>query len=755
MGTSLKDICMVSGIVIEDSHNEFSNDWFFVVRIEIACFECGNHESSVFGAHVVAISKLQKPSHLFEVVCKKCATFLTSTWRSQLVEESEIEYLARILPGSQLNCTTCHRDKFRGTLDSLGSLAHTNPVPIVSSDLVTNTTQVVPVLNLSTYFTQKVTLSVPPWQREYTWDATSEDGEVAVLLEDLKQFVEDEQKSEYLLGAVILCKTDDPKVVYLIDGQQRTVTLTLLIMCCYQHLKENEALSAEHFRFQTKIHNMITSSEYGYKPHVNFTQENANKILAQIWDWLNAESERGAKFIEETETYSRTQNNLLSVVGFISKKLQNEDWFKTTDLVPALEKILDGVKLIQLQLEGKREAIQAYDRINHRGLRLNDADLIKNQLFELVDDKAFDEISESWQGMVQSLQESKSGKFQDPKYLIRAHAWTVSDGKKITYDELSDFYKDKYLGTKQDPLPFAQELELFATSLVNYIKHKHVRHGDLPLLLPSQMLGSVQHFPVLLAGDAIASKESFTRLYHQVASRTLLYVLSKERPPEFESYIPKWAGAVRKAGKAVTPEELDAIYNEFAFGSLETAAVTKEKLINNLHLQMDSWRVGNSADKKKIRASLAVMSWWLDQLCEKTFPDIDDFFKTRKTKNKGWDIEHIAAVAYENEHINLDQKHSIGNLALLSPLDQRGAKNAPPSDKLAIYTQSVLVLSKTVTGESLTPRMNKVRDEIYSACQIEPAWSLATWDSKAINARQEFYKSFMTAIVNMELPLPE
>ena len=170
---------------------------------------------------------------------------------------------------------------------------------------------------------------------------------------------------------------------------------------------------------------------------------------------------------------------------------------------------------------------------------------------------------------------------------------------------------------------------------------------------------------------------------------------------------------------------------------------------------MDSWRVGNSADKKKIRASLAVMSWWLDQLCEKTFPDIDDFFKTRKTKNKGWDIEHIAAVAYENEQINLDQKHSIGNLALLSPLDQRGAKNAPPSDKLAIYTQSVLVLSKTVTGESLTPRMNKVRDEIYSACQIEPAWSLANWDSEAINARQEFYKSFMTAIVNMELPLPE
>ena len=754
MSKSLKAVSRAHGISLSSESQEFLGDWFHVGEIEVECDLCGITNSKVFGSHLAGGSTPENPVHHLEAMCSKCSNFVTSNWRSQHGLGSDMNIQAIEVDETRLNCVICHRDRFRVTLDSLNSLTHNKQMPIVPSDLAPNATQVVPVLNLNSYFTQNFTLSVPPWQREYTWDATNEDGEVAILLDDLKQFVEDEQKTEYLLGAVILCKTEDPGVVYLIDGQQRTVTLTLLMMCCYQHLKANEALSAKHFRFQTKIHNMITSSDYGYKPHVNFTQENANKILAQIWDWMNAESERGAKFIEETETYSRTQNNLLSVIGFISKKLQNEDWFKTEDLVPALEKILEGVKLIQLQLDGKREAIQAYDRINHRGLRLNDADLIKNQLFEMVDDKAFDEISESWQGMVHSLQESKSGKFQDPKYLIRAHAWTVSDGKKITYDDLSDFYKANYLGKSQEPLAFAQELERFATSLVNYIKHKHVKHGDLPLLHPSQALGSVQHFPVLLAGDEITSKESFTTLYNQVASRTLLYVLSKERPPEFESYIPKWAAAVRKAGKAVTTQELDSIYNEFAFGSPETASATREKLINNLHLQMDSWRVTNSADKKKIRASLAVMSWWLDQLCEKTFPDIDDFFKTRKIKKTGWDIEHIAAVAFETTGISLDLKHSIGNLALLSPQDQRGAKNDPPEKKLAIYTHSVLILSKTVTGESFTPRINKVRDEIYSKCGIEPTWSLVNWDSNAIAARQDFYKSFMTAIVNMELPLP-
>ncbi len=629
-------------------------------------------------------------------------------------------------------------------------------MPIVKETNLNDSTQVVPVLNLNSYFTQTFTLSVPPWQREYTWDATGEDGEVAVLLDDLKQFVEDEDKHEYLLGAVILCNTEDPASMYLIDGQQRTVTLTLLLMCCFQHLRANNLLTEKDFIFQTKLHNMITGSEHNYRPRVNFQQENANSILAQIWDWMNAESDKGRKFIEETETYSKTQNNLLAVVGYINKKLVSEEWFSNGNLVISLEKILSGVKIIQLRLEGKREAIQAYDRINHRGLTLSDADLIKNQLFELVDDSVFEDISESWQDMVKSLQACKSIRFQDPKYLIRAHAWTVS-GKKITYDELSDYYKDHYLDKVQKPLRFAQELEADASALADFINHKHREFGgvDLPMLLPAQNLGAVQHYPVLLAGRSIASQAAFMRLYHQVSARTLLYVLSKERPPEFESYIPKWATAIRAAGKEVSIEEVDAIYEKFAFGDDANSTETFNQLISNLHLQIDSWRVSNSADKKKIRASLALMSWWFDQLSSKTFNNIDDFFKTRKKKSKGWDIEHIAAVAYQDSDIPLEIKHSFGNLALLSPSDQRGALNAAPIDKFDIYSQSELVLSKTVTGTTLTKNIDKMKNEIYALCEITPDWSLENWSINSIESRKEFYKAFITAIVTMKIQLPE
>lgn len=56
--------------------------------------------------------------------------------------------------------------------------------------------------NLKEYLTQGRVIRIPPWQREYGWKA-SENGQVGVLLSDLKDFI-DSGDSEYLIGSVIL-----------------------------------------------------------------------------------------------------------------------------------------------------------------------------------------------------------------------------------------------------------------------------------------------------------------------------------------------------------------------------------------------------------------------------------------------------------------------------------------------------------------------------------------------------------------------
>ena len=248
--TSLKQCCEEYGLEPTVKELDASLHWFHVDNVLTNCHCCTSNISILFATHVGNNVSPLSETHIFETLCSSCSNITTDTWEAQFmtIHGTRSEDFPYIPPVK--SCAECHRNIFLSTLDSVQTVKHNTQMPIVTDPTVINPEQqVVPVLNLSSYFTQNFTLSVPPWQREYTWDATNEEGEVGVLLDDLKQFAEDKDKSEYLLGAVILCKTDDPEVVYLIDGQQRTVTLTLLIMCCYQYLKENQLLSAEHFRF--------------------------------------------------------------------------------------------------------------------------------------------------------------------------------------------------------------------------------------------------------------------------------------------------------------------------------------------------------------------------------------------------------------------------------------------------------------------------------------------------------------------------
>ena len=86
----------------------------------------------------------------------------------------------------------------------------------------------IPVISLMEYFTQSRVLVIPPWQREYSW-SVAEDEQVDTLLKDLKKFLTDDSASEYLLGSIVLCTLpNENSRPLLIDGQQRTLTLTLL-----------------------------------------------------------------------------------------------------------------------------------------------------------------------------------------------------------------------------------------------------------------------------------------------------------------------------------------------------------------------------------------------------------------------------------------------------------------------------------------------------------------------------------------------
>jgi hypothetical protein len=597
-----------------------------------------------------------------------------------------------------------------------------------------------PVVSLEEYFNQHRTLVIPPWQREYSWG----DQQVETLLDDLKNFYENTGVSQYLLGSVILCEENidgEKSEPLLIDGQQRSLTLTLFLMCARKYLKTNNLIdgtSDKHTKLSQDILNCLTDNPEGrYFPKVSMNQAKANEILAELFDWSNTTSPTvGADIFQRADLQTRTQRNLSEVAKAIYSKFQANEWVLLDDFIPALIKIMDGIKLIELTVTDKRESIAIFDRINDRGMLLSKADLIKNIIFSRVSDKEFDQISDSWNDMSERLMETKKVRLQDPKYLLRAMSH-IQFGAHPGYDNLATFWEDKFNdeATRISAKSFSDSLPVTAKSLLNLVKGEHPEFHSVPEIFLASELGSVQHYSVLLAGSQITDEKAYRTLMSQVNYRTMLYMLSKERTQSFDLMVPEWANAVHELKAGATVEQLKEVY--------KSVALPTDEIFYNLQLRMSEWLYGSAGDRKKMRAVLALLSTHLNNACGKPLKIQDAMRSSRRSGMMPWQLEHIAPQSRNTEPI----WHGIGNLVLLAPTDNLEASDKDPSLKKLHYNQSELVLTKTLSDMQIVNTSAAKVSELYGKLgNFVPTWSLDSWDKKAIEARGEFYYKYLVDI---------
>jgi uncharacterized protein with ParB-like and HNH nuclease domain len=212
-----------------------------------------------------------------------------------------------------------------------------------------------PVVSLLEYLNQSRTLIIPQWQREYSWDV-GEDQQVDTLLDDLQTFYVNKEVSQYLIGSVILCDeatNSTKKSPLLIDGQQRSLTFTLFLMCARKYLRTHDLIKGHndpHMKLSNDILNSLTENPDGkFVPKVSMNQAKANEILAELFDWCNnTTSTVGADIFQRSDLQTRTQKNLTEVAKFIYSKFDSEEWIQKENFIDALIKILNGIKIIEL-----------------------------------------------------------------------------------------------------------------------------------------------------------------------------------------------------------------------------------------------------------------------------------------------------------------------------------------------------------------------------------------------------------------------
>jgi hypothetical protein len=568
------------------------------------------------------------------------------------------------------------------------------------------------------------------------------------------------------MGSILLSKggKEDHERL-LIDGQQRTLTYSILLMCVLKHVQNKHKVilkgnDDEQQRTLVDMRSCVSNNDSMYIPRVSMPHSKANDMIQSIFAWSKvADGQESDFFTDEKDHWTQTQRNLIEVAIWIyEKKLKDESWLPNSELLTHMRKILDRVKFLQITLSSQQEAIAIFDRINSRGALLDSGDLIKNRIFQTVEsDEDFNAISQSWMQMNESLAKCSLKRMREPKFLLRAMALsdqalkehmdaeedqpdTKFSAPKITYEKLTTYWGERldpkashsHLVKKISPFDFADDLVSASQWLHAFSVERTAKNKPLDELYFSRYLNSVQHYPMLLAGRNFEDFDALAHLTRQVHNRTAFYLLSEERTQDFESLVPTWTGLITKLGSKATKAQLDNIYEDVK---------VKPEAIDALIEQMRNWSY-KSPDKKKIRAVLSQLTRVVDIAGGKEDKDSPiSYFSTKKDENKeSWDIEHVQpskGAAKDSE------VHKIGNLVLLKA-DHNSLKRADsPLKKSDVYKGSHLLLTQSLVGITIDKERKKAEDFFKVAGFVSAGWDVPTWDSSSMKSRENLYASLL------------
>lgn len=215
-----------------------------------------------------------------------------------------------------------------------------------------------------------VKYSIDYYQREYKWEKK----QICELIDDLAdKFLEDYQSehsrakvadyNHYFLGSIIVSRKDN--INYIVDGQQRLTSLTLLLI----YLRN---LQSEHVE-QINIDELIFSEKYGVKSF-NLDVQERTSCMEALFD---------QKIFTITEQ-PESVRNIFSRYQDIDEAFPED--LKNNTLPYFIDWIMENVHLVEITAYSDDDAYSIFETMNDRGLSLSPTDMLKGYLLANITD---------------------------------------------------------------------------------------------------------------------------------------------------------------------------------------------------------------------------------------------------------------------------------------------------------------------------------------------------------------------------------
>ena len=232
-------------------------------------------------------------------------------------------------------------------------------------------------------------LNVPPNQREYSW----EEEHVQDLFQDLAGAI-DSGKSSYFLDTIVLTPGSE-EAFEVADGQQRLATTTILLAVIRDYFQDrNENLLVQDLnQFLYTVVRETREIQPRLRLNIDDNEFFKNRILSKRGDALRRSARPTKPSHDRIIAAARMAEEL--ILRIIAPHNDQNRIERLNQWVGYLEK---SALVIVLKVPDDLNAYVMFETLNDRGLRTSQADLAKNHLFNLADDRLV-EAQQRWAAM--------------------------------------------------------------------------------------------------------------------------------------------------------------------------------------------------------------------------------------------------------------------------------------------------------------------------------------------------------------------
>ena len=234
-----------------------------------------------------------------------------------------------------------------------------------------------------------VKYSIDYYQREYRW-ATKQ---VRELIEDLTNTflsayeqgmsrAHVRQFPHYFLGSIIVSKRDNEN--FIVDGQQRLTTLTLLLMLLRDLQRGRDDA--------VNIDDLIFSAKYGEKSF-NLVVEDREECMVALFD--------GTEFdpMDHSESVQNLYERYQDMESLFPVELREEP------LPFIIDWTIDNVNLVEITAYSDEESYRIFETMNDRGLSLSPTEMLKGYLLSNMDEERRPRADDLWRSRILELGE--------------------------------------------------------------------------------------------------------------------------------------------------------------------------------------------------------------------------------------------------------------------------------------------------------------------------------------------------------------